>query len=198
MTILHYSLGLFPSRSGGLNRYATDLMIEQAKNHKVALLYPNGYNLLFRRCYVSKQKEKNGIILYRLVNAHPIPLFYGLNNPKDFTIAHINRKSFECFYNDLKPDILHLHTLMGIPRDVISFLKEKGVKVVYTSHDYFGICPKVNLVNEKGELCEGPDEKRCAKCNAQAPSSLFLRIRSSSLAYNVRDFCRWLKKISNH
>jgi len=40
MKILHYSLGLFPYRTGGLTKYATDLMLEQSKDkHEVHLLY---------------------------------------------------------------------------------------------------------------------------------------------------------------
>lgn len=36
---LHYSLGLPPYRSGGLTKYCTDLMVEQAKSNDEIFYY---------------------------------------------------------------------------------------------------------------------------------------------------------------
>ena len=193
MRILHYSLGLFPHRLGGLNRYATDLMQEQSKECDVALLYPCGYRWWQKKCFVSKRKVQNGLVLYKLVNSFPIPLLYGIKNPKKFTGKPILQKSFEHLYNEFKPEVLHLHTLMGLPEAVLAFFKEKGVRIVYTSHDYFGICPKVNLINEKGEMCEGPAQKRCTDCNVSAPSAFYLRLRNCKLTFQLRDCIRWIQ-----
>lgn len=195
MRILHYSLGIFPQRAGGLNRYATDLIREQRKEHNVALLYPCGYRWWNRECFISKKKVRDGLTLYKLVNSLPIPLLYGIKHPKDFTGKPISLKSFEHCYNEFKPDVLHLHTLMGLSEAALSFFKEKGVRIVYTSHDYFGICPKVNLINEKGEVCKGPSEERCVVCNASAPSVFFLRLRNCKLAFQLRDSFRWVRRI---
>ena len=47
MRILHYSLGLPPYRSGGLTKYCTDLMVEQAKsNDEIFLLFPGRMNFI--------------------------------------------------------------------------------------------------------------------------------------------------------
>jgi len=193
MRILHYSLGLFPYRTGGLNKYCTDLMKEQSKEHKVALLYPNGYRWWKRYCFVSKPCDWDGISCYRLVNALPVPLLYGIRQPKDFYGKKISKESFEKLYQSFKPDLLHLHTLMGLPEEALAFFKEKRVRIVFTSHDYFGICPKVNLINEKGELCEGPDTERCVKCNMKSPATLFLRIRNGRFALSLRNVEIWIK-----
>lgn len=193
MRIVHYTIGLYPKRTGGLNRYATDLIKEQMTEHKVAVLKPGPWKPWRRTCSISRCNMEDGIKCYSLINALPQSLLYGVKTPKDFIGTTISRKGFERFFEEVKPDILHLHTLMGMPKEALSFFKEKGVKIVYTSHDYFGICPKVNLINEKGELCEGPSADKCAKCNDSAPSSLFLRVRSSSLAFKTRDLVRWFK-----
>lgn len=193
MRILHYSLGIYPHRTGGLNRYATDLMREQSKDNDVALLYPGRYWFWQCKSRISSPKLIDDVKCYQLVNALPQSLLFGIRNPQDFIRQHISKKSFEHFFEEYKPEVLHLHTLMGMPVEALEFFKEKGVKIVYTSHDYFGICPKVNLINEKDELCEGPSAERCARCNANAPSTMYLRMRSSSLAFKTRDFVRWLK-----
>lgn len=197
MNILHYSIGLFPNRRGGLNRYATDLIEEQGKKHKVALLYPNGYRWWKKRCFISMPQIKDGITCYRLVNSEPVPLLYGIKNPLSFQGRQISEKNFEVFYNNYRPDVLHLHTLMGMPEEVLRFFKEKGVRIIYTSHDYFGICPQVNLINQFGSLCEGPMPERCAFCNSKSPMPWFLRLRNSNMAFKIRDWRRWLKNILN-
>lgn len=193
MRIIHYTLGIYPNRLGGLNRYVTDLVREQMKEHDVAVLMPGPWRPWRKACRVSNGRKEKELIIYRLVNALPQPLLYGIKNPHDFIGISISRKSFEVFFKKVKPEILHLHTLMGMPEQVLVFFKEKGVRIVYTSHDYFGICPKVNFITENGELCEGPGTEKCARCNANAPSTLFLRMRSSSLAFRTRDLIKWLK-----
>ncbi len=193
MRIVHYTLGIYPMRTGGLNRYATDLTREQAKENSVAVLMPGGWRPWCRVCNIRYRGEVDGLKCYHLRNAEPLPLLYGIRHPKNFAGYPINKESFENFYNDFKPGVLHLHTLMGLPEEALRFFKEKGVRIVYTSHDYFGICPKVNLINQQGELCVGPTPERCAACNMQAPSTLFLKLRNSGMAFKTRDIVRWLK-----
>lgn len=193
MRIVHYTLGIYPTRTGGLNRYATDLAKEQAKEHSVAVLMPGSWYPWRRKCTIRYKGEVDGLKCYHLRNAGPLPLLYGIRNPKDFSDYPINKKSFEFFFNTFKPEVLHLHTLMGLSEDLVRFFKEKGVRIVYTSHDYYGICPKVNLINQEGKLCDGPSPERCMQCNIHAPSTLFLRARNSQLAFIIRDTSRWLK-----
>ena len=197
MKIIHYTLGLYPQRSGGLNRYATDLMREQAKQHDVIALTPGKWKPWSKECSIKKAGNDGEIILYHLINSLPLPLLFGIKTPRDFFNIEIDMMSFELFYREVKPEVLHLHTLQGMPEDVLMFFKRKGVKIIFTSHDYFGICPKVNLINKEGKPCEGPTPERCSICNAKAPSSLFLRMRNSNIALKSRDFVRWLKSSLN-
>ena len=53
MHILHYTLGFSPYRSGGLVKYAKDLMQTQIKlGHLVVALYPGGTSLFEKSCHV--------------------------------------------------------------------------------------------------------------------------------------------------
>ena len=198
MRILHYSLGIYPNRTGGLNKYATDLVREQMKEHEVAILYPNGYKWWRQSCYISKPFVKEGIKCYRLVNSTPVPLFYGVKATESFISRKISISSFEAFLDSFRPEVIHLHTLMGLPDTALKFFKGKGARIIYTSHDYFGICPKVNLINQYGELCDGPASERCASCNRQAPSGLFLRLRNSNFVLKIRDLVRWTKNMLSY
>lgn len=184
MRILHYTLGLPPNRSGGLTKYATDLMIAQSnRGEEVFLIYPGDFTFwkIPKMEIVQRQKYRN-ISAFEIQNPIPVPLLHGIKHPKSiFSPKQIlSRNAIEQFYAATKPDILHLHTLMGLPSELLNFFKEKGVKIVFTSHDYYGLCLKVNFINKKGLYCTQPEGKNCAICNSHAPSSLFLRLRNSS------------------
>ena len=195
--IVHYTLGIYPIRIGGLNKYATDLMREQRKKMEVVALMPGPWRPWKRGCYIKEKRTKDTVRQFVMYNVHPLPLFYGIKTPSDFMDKHIDKDSFESFFAEVQPKVLHLHTLMGLPEEVLSFFKDKGVRIIYTSHDYFGICPKVNLINRSGVLCDGPLAERCVSCNASAPSTLFLRLRNSNIVLKSKDILRWLKNTFN-
>ena len=39
-----------------------------------------------------------------------------------------------------------------------------NIKIIYTTHDFYGICPKNNLIDYNGNLCSGPKSTNCAIC----------------------------------
>lgn len=192
MRILHYSLGLPPYRSGGLTRYAADLMLAQnADGDIVSLLFPGDYTFWrFPKIKIVKNKSFNGVSVYKINNPSPVSILHGVLNPSDIlnNSQKITEQALNQFYNELNSEVFHIHTLMGLPLELVLFLKGKGVKIVFTSHDYYGLCMKVNFINQEGEFCNTPGGAQCALCNSNAPGSLFLRLRNSSyiLKYKTR------------
>ncbi len=188
MRIIHYTLGLAPMRSGGLTKYASDLMLEQAKRHRVVLLSTSGWSVFSKNISFKRSKDWGDIWHYNIKNSLPIPLLYGVKNPEDFYSGYkVSTEALEGFYQEVGPDVMHVHTLMGLPKELLEFLKAKGVKLIFSTHDYFGICPKVNLINEESEVCKGPAEDRCYSCNINSKPKLFLRIRNSEFLLNIKN-----------
>ncbi len=189
MTILHYTLGLSPQRSGGLTKYATDLIqVQQADGHNTYLLYPSGWRWWSRQISWCDGGIVNDIKTIKLKNSAPIPILFGVKYPKDIIHSRsMSIKQIESLYNELKPDVFHVHTLMGLPKELLEFFKSKGVKLIYTSHDYYGICPKVNFINHKGELCNTPSAENCKACNVNSKPTIYLRLRNSAFALNIKN-----------
>ena len=189
MRIFHYTIGLAPQRSGGLTKYATDLMQEQQVENQVFLLYPSGSRWWSNKIYWRKDVvSAGGIQTIKLKNSLPVPLLYGVKSPKDFiSQGQMSVDTMEKLYYTIRPDIFHVHTLMGLPKELLLFFKSKGVKLIYTSHDYFGLCPKVNFIDAEGALCSLASESNCFKCNLKAPSTFFLRLRNSCFALNIKN-----------
>jgi glycosyltransferase involved in cell wall biosynthesis/GT2 family glycosyltransferase len=65
----------------------------------------------------------------------------------------------------------HIHHLMGMDIDVRALLHQLGVPFDVTVHDYFAICPQVNLLPiAQGAWCGEPAIAGCNACIANRPS----------------------------
>lgn len=183
MNILHYSLGLPPHRSGGLTKYSTDLLITQTKsNDLVSLLYPGDFTFWKKpKIRIIRNESFKGVNIYEIQNPTIVPIRHGVSNPNSILSPAINltEGSLEQFYQETKPEIFHIHTLMGLPFELLEYFRRKGVKTIFTTHDYYGLCLKVNFINQLGLCCTMPGKEQCAVCNNNAPSSLFLKLRNS-------------------
>ena len=193
MNILHYSLGIQPYRSGGLAIYTKDLLSAQKKRgHTVTLLYPGSINWRYPKTQIKADNPINGINVYELKNPLPVPLLHGIKTPVDFSNSkNIDTADFIYFLDTVSPDIIHIHTLMGLPLEFIDTAKQKNIKLVFTTHDYFGLCPKVNFIDSQGRFCENPCGLRCHSCNIKSPSTLFLRLRNFKCLIKVK---KWIQK----
>jgi hypothetical protein len=189
MKILHYTLGLPPQRSGGLTKYATDLMLRQSGTHQVSLLYPGRMLFFSKERSIRSNPTYENIAVYELCNPVLVPLLYGVSNPQDIVTdkKQLLPEVMEWFCQKVNPDIFHIHTWMGMPIELIAFLKEKRVKIVYTTHDYYGLCPKANFINEQQMLCFAMHDEVCRRCNNDAPSSFFLRVRNSRIVLHLKN-----------
>lgn len=196
MHILHYTLGFSPYRSGGLVKYTKDLMQAQMKlGHLVAALYPGGTSLFEKSCHVHWDKLYNGIRSFEMTNPLPVPLMYGVKDIGSATNSqNLDSYSFECLLDDVKPEVFHVHTLMGLPLEYLRIVHDRNIRIVYTSHDYFGLCPKVNFINQDDEVCLGASADRCAVCNAHAKSAMFLKVRNAKWVVPLKSIARRLKQ----
>lgn len=193
MKILHYSLGFPPYRSGGLTKYSTDLMKSQvSQGHEVSLLWPGRINILKRSSKIKKNKDYLNINSYELINPLYIPLLNGINSSKQYTKS-VNSEFYRRFLKKINPEVIHIHTLMGIHEEFFQVAKEMKIKMVYTSHDYFGICPKVNLLFN-GKPCDGNNYEECAQCNIDA-LSMWKIIVLQSKVYRYIKTSKVIKKV---
>jgi hypothetical protein len=46
----------------------------------------------------------------------------------------------------------------------VDLLSERGVRYDWTIHDYYTICPRVNLINAEQTYCGEPDAEACNRC----------------------------------
>lgn len=66
---------------------------------------------------------------------------------------------------------VHVHHLLGIDLDIRGLVHRLGVPLDVTVHDYFAICPQINLLPWRHSLyCGEPDIGGCNACIAQCAS----------------------------
>jgi len=59
------------------------------------------------------------------------------------------------FIRKINPDIAHLHLFMGgLTNSAVKALKDNGVPIVHTVHDYRLICPAYTFLDKNNNICE--------------------------------------------
>lgn len=197
MKILHYFLGFPPYRTGGLTKFAYDLMIYQLENgNEVGALWPGKMNFFLNKSTKIQQHAKiNGIDNFEIINPLPVPLDEGIKNFNKYT-KKCDINVYLKFIDKYKPDVVHIHTLMGIHKEFIEALKIKKVKSIYTTHDYFGICPKVTLYKNGTACIDDNNCKECIKCNYTALSINKIKLMQSPLYRRLKNsyFIKLMRK----
>ncbi|MBT2658628.1 glycosyltransferase [Bacillus sp. ISL-18] len=186
-------------RSGGLTRYAVDLMEEQAKSHNVYHLYPGNVDLFNKNTRIIRNKNPKGNIEhYELINSLPLPIFRGVKEPKDFMVS-VSPEVYTDFLKKIMPETIHIHTLMGIHKEFLITAKNLGIKIVYTTHDYYGICPTINLYkdNKKINCTDFENGKGCAECSRNALGTKALLLSQTPFYPILKKAKKFLLKKNN-
>lgn len=180
MKIVHYMFGLPPVRTGGLFRYAIDLATEQQRlGAEVVLLVPGCIRRHSSRVSIHYWRKWNSLSCYRINNPLYIPNSYGIVDPVSF-MCPCDKSVYADWLAKVSPDIIHMHSLMGIHAEFLEAAKEAHIPILYTTHDYFGLCPKIDLMNSTRE-CTECDWSHCSACCTNAYSLKRLRFEQSDL-----------------
>lgn len=192
MRILHYSLGFPPYRSGGLTAFCIDLMNQQNKEgHDVSLLWPGQMVGIHPR--IKKHKAVNDIKSYELINPLPVPYDEGIADIDSF-IVYGEKKVFIQLLEELKPEVIHIHTFMGLYSAFIDAANDLKIRTVFSTHDFFPICPKVTMYRH-GKVCDSVQTcKECAQCNSTALSLMKIKMLQSTI-YRVLKNTSIVKKL---
>lgn len=196
MKILHYFLGFPPYRSGGLTKFCMDLMHSQIENgDTVDALWPGKIDFLSKKIRINNRGIVAGIQSFELINPLPVPLDEGIINPLLF-MKKGSKKIYSDFFNKIKVDVIHIHTFMGLHKEFVEVAKSLKIKTIFTTHDYFGLCPKVTFF-KFNTICE--DDHNCidcVTCNQNALSLGKIIILQSPL-YRVLKESWLIKKLRN-
>lgn len=92
--------------------------------------------------------------------------FYELEHPEREIDDPAARVAFEGLLDELQPDVVHFWNLHGLGMSLPAAAKARGLPTVYSSNNYWPLCPRLYFVSERLERCTGAgsDGTRCARC----------------------------------
>ncbi|MGF7119164.1 glycosyltransferase [Methanobacterium oryzae] len=171
MKVLHIGWGFRPWRGGGLIEYAEDLMDIQAENGWDIFYFFSGRHYPFTKTKI--KKWKNGKInMFELINS---PIVHAGDRGTLFPLLDTEENKTEIIFREIldqiKPNIIHIHELAGMPSSLIDIIKDEyNIPLVMTLHDYFLFCPTLKLFKYNNEICfEDEIGKECSFCCENAP-----------------------------
>lgn len=140
----------FNNPIGGTEYHVKDVVLN-IKDFNSFVLVSNSKEL------VLKQYAKGELLAkYRFVLESPIGLTH-FHHREYSTIIEQIIQSFEI-------GLVHIHHLNNHTFDIPFVAKNNHVKVLFTLHDYYLFCPKVNLLDNNNEYCK--DLRGEMKCNS--------------------------------
>ena len=171
MRVLHVGDDNAVLRPCGLTFYAEALMqAQRAAGHEVAYLFSGRHFPRLERPRL-KRSRRRGVRTFELVgspnNTH---VERGTRHPERDVSEPAGEAAFAAALREVRPDVVHIQELLGLPSSVIELARSEGVPVVVTLHDYKPLCASVRLIDADGQRCMrrsvGED---CARNCAGAP-----------------------------
>jgi len=156
MRILHVVHYFLPTHVAGVEVYTFHLAREQAKRHTVSIFTREDGHFT---APIRAEDDRVGEL--------PVRRVY-FNRPLEFETLYRNREidaEFGVALDRLRPDVVHFQHLDRLSAGMIELAAARGIATVLTLHDYWFICPQIQLLTDGMQPCTGPEGgARCARC----------------------------------
>ena len=153
MKILHISTGFNIDFNGGITNYVRCIAKSQSENgHEVYVLSDGG--------------KDDG---YCVITHNP------KNHAWSFGKRHdqCELDQIKSFLIDNKFDIVHIHMMLNMDQRLYQVLQDVKVKYIVSLHDYWMICPRIQMIRTGEQRCEKTSEK-CTRCFSCLEKNYFL------------------------
>ena len=126
---------------------------------------------------------------YEIVNSGVLaPAHHSFGNPAQIDHAP-TEAAFLDFVERTGPyDVVHFNNLEGLPVRVLEGLKTRwpATRVVLSLHNYYPVCPQVNLWYRERETCtDFAGGRKCGHCLPGKPDERLVRL-ANALAFNLK------------
>ncbi len=155
------------TQGSGYNLSASELAAGLAMSGHRVLYLASGrkYNLV-PWAYISGSERWRGIECFDLINSPNLsPAAYNFTN---MPCERRSRRTTSLVLRWLRQagvQVVHVHSLEGFPLELIRAVRESGVPVVVTPHNYWYACPQVDLMYQERGLClDYEGGRRCESC----------------------------------
>ena len=173
--ILYYNWAPYfedPIQGGGVSIYCRNLIdyLTQQDSYQVSFLYSGtDYTYLRKSPHIKQVRNQRHpqIPTFSLFNSPiPAPSYLAFDDPLGNVQNSDLESCFQQFLTQQEPfGIIHFHNLEGITANCLKLAKESGAKVLFSLHNYWAVCPQVNLWQLESSPCSNYLEGRaCVSC----------------------------------
>ncbi|MCU9954202.1 glycosyltransferase family 4 protein [Burkholderia sp. BKH01] len=125
------------------------------------------------------REDDDGMVVWRT----SVTSFEANDNFRNDRVA----EHFRAILNSEQPDLVHFHNMAGLGMHLIPLARRRGIPVVVTLHDLWGVCYRGTKLRDDGSICGNTEE-----CGTHCSAS----IRPHDLAHPVpmrlrRDYVNW-------
>ncbi|MBP7691740.1 MAG: glycosyltransferase family 4 protein [Anaerolineales bacterium] len=159
MRVLLVSNGYPPAARGGVETYTQALAAGLAgRGHTVEVFCRVGD--LRAPEYAVRVEGVAGVPVRRVVN--------DLTGAATFD-AHYRNPRIEALFRqhaaDFRPDVVHVQHALGLSAGLLPAVKQAGLPLVVTVHDFWYLCPRATLFDAARRVCAGPGAGvDCVRC----------------------------------
>lgn len=182
------------NRGGGVALYQRNLMESLSKHSDIQDNYLSSgvsYNLFRQRphwCKIKHKSVRNDGNRFEIVNSGVLaPSFFSFGSQSQVSHPPTEEAFFDFLEKTGPYDVIHFNNLEGLPVEVLR-LKDRwpDTKVVFSVHNYYPICPQVNLWKRESVNCASFDKgQECRDCVLQKPDERTVRL-AGAVAYNLK------------
>lgn len=148
-----------PASRAGSENYAEALAREQLRRHEVAVFHRVADPA--RPEYEVSEGRAGDIPVVRVNRT-----FRDMTSFRDTYRSDAVAASFGAFLDRFRPDAVHFHHTTCLSTTCVHEAKRRGIRVVYTLHDFWLLCPRGQLVRRDLSLCERHTDADCVRCMA--------------------------------
>jgi glycosyltransferase involved in cell wall biosynthesis len=157
MRILFVVHAYVPESLGGVEIHCHHLASATAEGHDVAILARQADPA--RPDYALDERREGQVAVWRLNNRFTdLAAFRGIyrNDRID--------ELFEGLVARWRPDVVHVHHLIGLSVGILERTKRRGLPLVLGLHDYWLGCPRGQRIRDGLVLCHEIDRALCVPC----------------------------------
>jgi len=197
MKILQVVHGFPPKQRAGTEIYTYYLSKELAKRHEVHVFYPTLENVK-EPILVSFNREDLVLHELKFPNNNKIRRFL---SRLFFENTYINKEIenlFRILVTNIRPDVIHFEHLIGLSATLIEVVKEFNIPSVLTLHDYWFMCPNIQLLRHDYTVCNGPEPNKCRECWIKKQSETISILRRYGVSQSlIRRFLQFTLRAFN-
>ena len=129
---------------------------------------------------IRHREDWGGVRCFDLVNSPNLsPAFWNFSNMEREVRDERSAALVVRFLREQRIDVVHVHSQEGYGLDLIAAIRGAGIPVVVTLHNYWFVCPQVDLLYKEREVClDYEGGKRCEDCLPRQDAARLRRARA--------------------